>query len=160
MSSREIIEASQESYGKHPNDIYIGFDGDQPLRSSSLGSLYLAGRAFHAGDREMLVPTLVKVGRHNIDREFAIGKLGLGLAVMRSQYWAPHSKLTPFLKAWYDQVEEFTHGFQQGLDFSREASNQVHFYSGSLKSSHWVVSALYGASRRILEMEFSAIPRA
>jgi len=154
MSGAEVIEAFHESYGKHPNEIYIGFDAEKPLRSGSIGSVYLAKRAFQSGDREVLVPMLVKVGRHNIDREFAIGKLVLGLAIMSSQYWAPHSKLAPFLKAWHDQVEEFTHGFQQELDFSREASNQVRFYNRSRESSQWAVPALYGASRRILEMEF------
>lgn len=154
MSAEEVVEAFRESYGSHPNDIYVGFDAEKPLRSGSIGSVYLGKRPFQVGRREVLVPVLIKVGRHNIDREFAIGKLVLGLAIMSSQYWAPHSKLTPFLKAWHDQVDEFTKGFRQEIDFSREAANHVRFYNRSQGSSEWAVPALYGVSRRILEMEF------
>lgn len=156
MSADEVVEAFQESYGQHPSKIYVGFDPEKPLRSGSIGSVYLGKRPFQAGRREVLVPVLIKVGRHNIDREFAIGKLVLGLAIMSSQYWAPHSKLTPFLKAWHDQVDEFTKGFREEIDFSREAANHVRFYNRSQGSSKWAVPALYGVSRRILEMEFVA----
>lgn len=156
MSGDEVVEAFRESYGKHPSEIYAGFDAEKPLRSGSIGSVYIGKRSFQVGNREVLVPVLIKVGRHNIDREFAIGKLVLGLAIMSSQYWAPHSKLTPFLKAWHDQVDEFTKGFREEIDFSSEAANHVRFYNRSLESSEWAVPALYGVSRRILEMEFVA----
>lgn len=154
MDADEVIDAFDESFDKHPNELYFDFDADNPIRSGSIGSVYLAKRAYSAGEHEALVPMLVKVGRHNLDREFAIGKLVLGLAIMSSQYWAPHSKLAPFLKAWHDQVEEFTHGFQEELDFSKEAHNHVRFYNRSLESAQWSVPALYGNSRRILEMEY------
>lgn len=154
MNAEEVVEAFRESYGAHPNEIYADFNAEKPLRSGSIGSVYIGKRSFQMGNREMLVPVLIKVGRHNIDREFAIGKLVLGLAIMSSQYWAPHSKLTPFLQAWHDQVDEFTKGFREEIDFSSEAANHVRFYNRSQGSSEWSVPALYGVSRRVLEMEF------
>lgn len=156
MSADEVVEAFRECFGKHPSDIYVDFDPNKPLRSGSIGSVYIGKRSFQVGHRELLIPVLIKVGRHNIDREFAIGKLVLGLAIMSSQYWAPHSKLTPFLRAWHDQVDEFTEGFRQEIDFSSEAANHIRFYNRSQRSSEWAVPALYGVSRRILEMEFIA----
>ncbi|MDX1497333.1 MAG: AarF/UbiB family protein, partial [Salinisphaeraceae bacterium] len=96
----------------------------------------------------------LKVGRHNLDREFVIGKLVLNLAIMSSQYWAPHSKLAPFLQALQDQVDEFVKGFTRELDFEQEARNHRLFYERSMSSSMWHVPALYASSHRILEMEY------
>ena len=83
-----------------------------------------------------------------------IGKLVLNLAIMSSQYWAPHSKLAPFLQALQDQVDEFVKGFTRELDFEQEARNHRLFYERSMSSSMWHVPALYASSHRILEMEY------
>ena len=99
---------------------------------------------------------MIKVGRHNIDREFVIGKLVLGLAIMSSQYWAPHTKLAPFLRAMQEQVDEFIAGFVEELDFELEARNHERFYERSLKSGMWRVPAIYHHTRRIIEMEYLA----
>jgi hypothetical protein len=103
---------------------------------------------------EVLRPVVIKVGRHNIDREFVIGKLVIALAILSSQYWAPHSKLAPFLRAFLEQVDEFVAGFTQELDFHAEARNQERFRQRSLTGTTWRVPALYSSSRRILEMEY------
>ncbi|WP_420426570.1 AarF/UbiB family protein [Algiphilus sp.] len=156
MSAQEVEQAFLECFGKHPSDLYMGFDAEKPLRSGSIGSVYLAKKPFVENGVEVLRPIIVKVGRHNIDREFAIGKLVIGLAIISSQYWAPHSKLAPFLRALQEQVDEFVAGFLQELDFEDEAQNQLRFYDRAQSSSVWRVPALYGSSRRILEMEFLA----
>lgn len=154
MGAEEVLAAFDECYGVHPEKLYMGFDPDKPLKSGSIGSVYLAKKPFEIDGEDVLIPVVIKVGRHNIDREFVIGKLVIGLAIMSSQYWAPHSKLTPFLKALSEQVEEFVIGFQRELDFHEEARNQMRFYQRSASSRRWHVPAIYGASRRILEMEY------
>jgi predicted unusual protein kinase regulating ubiquinone biosynthesis (AarF/ABC1/UbiB family) len=156
MSPEEVEQAFQESFGKSPNDLYMGFDAEKPLRSGSIGSVYLAKKPFVENGVEVLRLIVVKVGRHHIDREFAIGKLVIGLAILSSQYWAPHSKLAPFLRALQEQVDEFVAGFLQELDFEDEAANQVRFHARAQNTGVWRVPALYGSSRRILEMEFLA----
>jgi ubiquinone biosynthesis protein len=156
MSEEEVNQAFLESYGKLPTELYMGFDAARPLRSGSIGSIYLAKRPFVENGLEVLRPVIVKVGRHHIDREFAIGKMVLGLAILSSQYWAPHSKLAPFLRAMQEQVDEFVAGFMQELDFEDEARNQLRFFERSEGSAAWRVPALYGSSRRVLEMEFIA----
>lgn len=156
MSPEEVEQAFQESFGKSPNELYMGFDAEKPLRSGSIGSVYLAKKPFVENGMEVLRPIVVKVGRHHIDREFAIGKLVIGLAILSSQYWAPHSKLAPFLRALQEQVDEFVAGFLQELDFEDEAANQVRFHARAQNTGVWRVPALYGSSRRILEMEFLA----
>ena len=156
MSPEEVEQAFQESFGKSPHDLYMGFDAEKPLRSGSIGSVYLAKKPFVENGMEVLRPIVVKVGRHHIDREFAIGKLVIGLAILSSQYWAPHSKLAPFLRALQEQVDEFVAGFLQELDFEDEAANQVRFHARAQNTGVWRVPALYGSSRRILEMEFLA----
>ncbi|MDB5973496.1 MAG: AarF/ABC1/UbiB kinase family protein [Nevskia sp.] len=164
MNAEEVNAAFIECFGKLPDKLYMGFEADKPLKSGSIGSVYLAKKPFLEGGREVLRPIIIKVGRHNIDREFAIGKLVIGLAIMSSQYWAPHSKLTPFLRALHEQVDEFVAGFVEELDFEAEARNHQRFYQRSLKGRLWRVPELYGSSRRILEMEYlgdaQSLPRA
>lgn len=154
MSREEVLQAFQECYGQDPHELYMGFDADKPIRSGSIGSIYLAKKPFVIDGEEILKPVIIKVGRHNIDREFTIGKMVLGLAILSSQYWAPHTKLAPFLRALQEQADEFITGFQQELDFQEEARIQSLFYERSLDSVVWRVPALYHASHRILEMEY------
>lgn len=154
MTAEEVRAAFIECYGKPPEKFYLGFEADKPLKSGSIGSVYLAKKPFYENNREVLRPVIIKVGRHNIDREFEIGKLVLGLAIMSTQYWAPHSRLAPFLRAMQEQVDEFVAGFVEELDFEAEAANHQRFYQRSLRGNLFRVPELYGASRRILEMEF------
>ncbi|SFF32837.1 Predicted unusual protein kinase regulating ubiquinone biosynthesis, AarF/ABC1/UbiB family [Fontimonas thermophila] len=154
MSEEEVNQAFLECYGKLPHKMYLDFDPARPVRSGSIGSVYFAKKPFIENGREVLRPVVIKVGRQNIDREFAIGKLVLGLAIMSSQYWAPHSKLTPFLRAMQEQVDEFVAGFVEELDFDQEAESHLRFYQRSLHSRMWRVPELYGHTRRIIEMEY------
>ena len=154
MSEEEVMAAFMECYGKLPHQLFLDFDPAKPVKSGSIGSVYFAKKPFLEEGREVLKPVVIKVGRHNIDREFAIGKMVLGLAIMSSQYWAPHSKLTPFLRAMQEQVDEFVAGFLEELDFEAEAQNHLRFYERSLGSRQWHVPELYGHSHRILEMEY------
>ena len=64
-------------------------------RSSSLW--VLVKKPVVKNGREMLVPVIVKIGRNGLDREFLMGRTVLGVAIISSHYWAPHSKLAPFL---------------------------------------------------------------
>ena len=154
MTEEEVHHAFMECYGKLPNQVFLDFDASRPVKSGSIGSVYLAKKPFLEEGREVLRPVVIKVGRHNIDREFAIGKMVLGLAIMSSQYWAPHSKLTPFLRAMQEQVDEFVAGFVEELDFEAEAQNHLRFYERSQGTRQWRVPELYGHSHRILEMEY------
>lgn len=156
MSAEEVNQAFMECHGQLPTQMYWGFDAEAPVRSGSIGSVYVAKKPFMEDGEEVLRSVVIKVGRHNIDREFAIGKLVLGLAIMSSQYWAPHSKLAPFLRAMQEQVDEFVAGFTQELDFEAEASNHRRFFERSFDSRYWKVPELYGSSNRILEMEYLA----
>jgi ubiquinone biosynthesis protein len=154
MTEDEVVQAFVECHGKPPHKLYLEFDAAKPVKSGSIGSVYFAKKPFLEDGREVLRPVVIKVGRQNIDREFAIGKLVLGLAIMSSQYWAPHSKLTPFLRAMQEQVDEFVAGFMAELDFDAEAANHLRFEQRSLRSNMWRVPQLYGHSRRIIEMEY------
>jgi ubiquinone biosynthesis protein len=156
MNEDEVVQAFVECYGKPPHKLYLDFDPARPVKSGSIGSVYFAKKPFVEDGREVLRPVVVKVGRQNIDREFAIGKLVLGLAIMSSQYWAPHSKLAPFLRAMQEQVDEFVAGFMAELDFDAEAANHLRFQQRSLRSTQWRVPQLYGHSHRIIEMEYLA----
>lgn len=156
MSEEEVNAAFMECYGQLPHRLFLEFDAARPVKSGSIGSVYFAKKPFMEQGREVLRPVVIKVGRHNLDREFAIGKLVLGLAIMSSQYWAPHSKLTPFLRAMQEQVDEFIAGFMEELDFEAEARNHLRFLERSQHSGVWHVPALYGHTRRILEMEYLA----
>lgn len=154
MNEEEVNQAFLECFGALPQTRYLDFDPARPVRSGSIGSVYYAKKPFLEDGREVLRPVVVKVGRQNIDREFAIGKLVLGLAIMSSQYWAPHTKLAPFLRAMQEQVDEFVAGFMEELDFESEARHQLRFYRRSLSSRMWRVPELYASSRRVIEMEY------
>jgi predicted unusual protein kinase regulating ubiquinone biosynthesis (AarF/ABC1/UbiB family) len=154
MTEGEVIDAFIECYGRPPHELYMDFDPARPVKSGSIGSVYVAKKPFLENGLEVLRPVVIKIGRQNLDREFAIGKLVLGLAIMSSQYWAPHSKLTPFLRAMQEQVDEFVAGFTAELDFDQEARNHQRFYERSLHTGLWRVPALYGYTHRIIEMEY------
>jgi len=154
MMGHEVMEAFRQSFGKRPHDMYFGFDVEKPLKSGSIGSVYLARRPIQIEDRELLKRVIVKVGRHNLDREFQMGKMVLGLAIISSQYWAPHSKLAPFLQALQDQADEFVRGFLSELDFREEANRQRRFERWSHNTNIWRVPKVYRSSERVMEMEF------
>jgi ubiquinone biosynthesis protein len=125
MSAQEARAALIESFGRPPEDIYFGFDAERPIKSGSIGSVYLAKKPFTVNGVEHLVPVIIKIGRHNLDREFLMGKTSIGLMLVSSQYWAPHGKLTPFLKAMTEQIDGFVEGFRGELQFEREAEVQA-----------------------------------
>lgn len=154
MSAEEVHAAFLDAYGRLPERMYLDFDAHKPVKSGSIGSIYVAKKAVVEHGRDVLRPVVVKVGRQNIDREFIMGKLVIGLAIMSSHLWAPHSKLEPFLRAMQQQVDELVAGFVDELDFESEAKNQLRFYERSRGSQIWKVPALYSATRRILEMEY------
>jgi len=154
MTAVEVQQAFMEDFGQKPETLYFGFDVNAPIKSGSIGSVFVAKKPLMRGKREILVPVVVKVARHNLEREFAMGSLAIELMLISSQYWAPHSKLRPFLSAMSDQIKEFTKGFEQELDFNREAEIQQRFFERSLGSPVWFVPRLYGGSGRILEMEY------
>jgi hypothetical protein len=112
MSASEVEQAFLECYGELPTERYFGFDASRPIKSGSIASVYLAQKPTTTrGGRQLLQPVVVKVGRHNLEREFLIGKTVIKLAILSSQYWAPHSKLSPFLSSWLGQVDVFVEGF-------------------------------------------------
>ena len=154
MTAEQVRKAFVEDFGQEPESLYYEFDASKPLKSGSIGSVFLAKKAIERNGNAVLVPIVVKVARHNLEREFAMGSLAIELMLISSQYWAPHSKLKPFLKSIALQIKEFTKGFEQELDFSQEADTQQRFYERSLHSHVWNVPKVYGASGRIIEMEF------
>ncbi|MFD2230636.1 AarF/UbiB family protein [Alkalimarinus sediminis] len=154
MLPEDVMQAFMEVFGKSPQEIYFNFDIEKPLKSGSIGSVYLAKKPMIKNGVEVLVPVIVKVARHNLEREFQMGSLAIELMLMSSQYWAPHSKLLPFLSAMSEQIKEFTKGFEQELNFEDEAAIQRRFITRSQKSNVWHVPQLYFSSGRILEMEF------
>lgn len=154
MSSEEARNALIESLGKPPEQIYFGFDANKPLKSGSIGSVYLAKKPILINNVEHLVPVVIKIGRHNLDREFLMGKTSIGLMVLSSQYWAPHGKLTPFLKALTDQIDVFVEGFRGELQFQREAEIQSRFSKRSKNSQVWSVPEVYTSTERVIEMEY------
>jgi len=154
MSPEDVMQAFMEVHGKPPQEIYFNFEIEKPLKSGSIGSVYLAKKPIIKNGVEILVPVVVKVARHNLEREFQMGTLAIELMLMSSQYWAPHSKLLPFLSAMSDQMKEFTKGFEQELNFEDEALIQQRFVDRAQKSQVWHVPQLYFSSNRILEMEY------
>jgi ubiquinone biosynthesis protein len=154
MSSEEARNALIESLGKPPEQVYFGFDANKPLKSGSIGSVYLAKKPILINNVEHLVPVVIKIGRHNLDREFLMGKTSIGLMVLSSQYWAPHGKLTPFLKALTDQIDVFVEGFRGELQFQREAEIQSRFSKRSKNSQVWSVPEVYTSTERVIEMEY------
>ena len=155
MTAAEVEQAFLECYGVLPTERYFGFDASRPLKSGSIASVYLAQKPMEdRRGKQVLTPVVVKVGRHNLEREFLIGKTVIKLAILSSQYWAPHSKLSPFLSSWLDQVDVFVEGFREELDFEAEARNQARFARRAGLSDRWHVPAVYHGTRRIIEMEF------
>jgi ubiquinone biosynthesis protein len=154
MSAQEARAALIESFGRPPEDIYFGFDAERPIKSGSIGSVYLAKKPFTVNGVEHLVPVIIKIGRHNLDREFLMGKTSIGLMLVSSQYWAPHGKLTPFLKAMTEQIDGFVEGFRGELQFEREAEVQAAFSRRARTSTVWRVPEVYRATPRVIEMEY------
>jgi ubiquinone biosynthesis protein len=154
MSAQEARAALIESFGRPPEDIYFGFDAERPIKSGSIGSVYLAKKPFTVNGVEHLVPVIIKIGRHNLDREFLMGKTSIGLMLVSSQYWAPHGKLTPFLKAMTEQIDGFVEGFRGELQFEREAEVQAAFSRRARSSTVWRVPEVYRATPRVIEMEY------
>ena len=154
MAPAEVRQAFMESLGKRPEELYFQFDVSKPLKSGSIGSVYLAKKPIERDGMEMLVPVIVKVARHNLEREFEMGSLAIELMLISSQYWAPHSKLLPFLASMAEQIREFTRGFEQELNFEAEAEVQRRFAERAANSSAWHVPGVFSVSGRILEMEF------
>jgi serine/threonine protein kinase len=143
-----------ESFGQPPEAIYFGFNADGPLKSGSIGSVYLAKKPVTMNGVEQLVPVIVKIARYNLDREFLMGKTSIGLMLLSSHYWAPHGKLAPFLKAMSTQIDGFIEGFRGELQFGREAEVQARFWQHARHSSVWRVPRVYRAAERVIEMEF------
>ncbi len=154
MSPEEVMETFQEAFGKSPHQCYFGFDPRRPIKSGSIGSVFLAKKPIIQDGREVLLPVIVKIGRYRLDREFLMGKTALGLTILSSQYWAPHSKLAPFLEALQKQVDEFIKGFQNELNFLEEAQNQERFFQYSCESMVWRVPRVFAATPKVLEMEY------
>ena len=154
MTPDEVTQAFIESKGKPPQELYFNFDVDKPLKSGSIGSVYVAKKPMMQDGVEVLVPVIVKVARHNLEREFQMGSLAIELMLISSQYWAPHSKLLPFLEAMSEQIKEFSRGFEQELNFEEEARVQNRFAGRARQSSSWHVPEVYDVTGRILEMEF------
>jgi len=99
MTALEVTAAFEECMGRKPHECYFEFDIDKPIKSGSIGSVYLAKKPISRNGREELKPVIVKIGRNGLDREFMLGRTVLGVAIISSHYWAPHSKLAPFLAA-------------------------------------------------------------
>ncbi|MBF0120008.1 MAG: phosphotransferase [Desulfobacterales bacterium] len=154
MSAQEVMDAFYECVGKNPYECYFGFNPHNPLKSGSIGSVYLAKKPVMIKGKEVLIPVIIKVARCNLDREFLMGKTVIGLALLSTHYWAPHSKLAPFFESILKQVDEFVKGFQRELDFMQEAKIQQRFAERSKKSFVWHVPKIYFASRKVLEMEY------
>jgi tRNA A-37 threonylcarbamoyl transferase component Bud32 len=83
-----------------------------------------------------------------------MGKASIGLMLLSSQYWAPHGKLTPFLKAMTAQIDGFIEGFRSELQFEREAAIQARFAQRVRHSAQWHVPRVYASSERVIEMEY------
>jgi len=71
MSPNEVYQAFVEDYGQKPETRYFGFDVDNPIKSGSIGSVFVAKKPINQGEGEVLVPIVVKVARHNLEREIA-----------------------------------------------------------------------------------------
>jgi len=155
MTPGEVEQAFLESFGEPPGKRYYNFDASKPLKSGSIASVYVAERpVLNRRGRQELQSVVVKVGRHNLEREFIIGKTVIKLAILSSQYWAPHSKLSPFLSSWLDQVDIFVEGFRAELDFEAEAAVQSRFAERANYTGGWHVPRVYQTTRRVIEMEY------
>ncbi|MEP5569379.1 MAG: AarF/UbiB family protein, partial [Halioglobus sp.] len=140
MTPAEVEQAFLECYGELPGKRYYDFDASKPLKSGSIATVYVAEKPVrNRRGRQELKTVVVKVGRHNLEREFLIGKTVIKLAILSSQYWAPHSKLSPFLSSWLDQVDVFVEGFRAELDFEAEAKVQARFAERANYTGGWHV---------------------
>lgn len=155
MTPAEVEQAFLESFGEMPGKRYYDFDASKPLKSGSIASVFVAEKpVLNRRGRQELKTVVVKVGRHNLEREFVIGKTVIKLAILSSQYWAPHSKLSPFLSSWLDQVDLFVDGFRAELDFEAEAQVQARFAERARYTGGWHVPSVYQTTRRVIEMEY------
>jgi len=154
MPAGEMLSALQQSFGLAPQQRYFGLDPAAPIRSGSIASVYLAKKPVVHRDREVLVPVILKVARDDLEREFFIGEKVLELAILSTHYWAPHSKISPFLEAWVDQVRQWSAGFKKELDFRKEASVQQRFNRLACGSRIWSAPRVYASTDRVLEMEY------
>ena len=154
MTAAEVYGAFEECYGKKPHECYFDFDVACPIKSGSIGSVYLAKKPVVESGQEYLKPVIIKIARKGLDREFLLGKTVLSVAIISTHYWAPHSKLAPFLEAMQQQAEEFAKGFQRELDFAKEAENQQRFAERSRNSLFWNVPEIFSCTGRIIEMEY------
>ena len=155
MAPWEVEQAFIESFGEPPSKRYYDFDASRPLKSGSIASVYVAQKpVVNRRGRQELKTVVVKVGRHNLEREFLIGKTVIKLAILSSQYWAPHSKLAPFLASWQEQVDVFVEGFRAELDFEAEARVQSKFAQRARYTGGWFVPEVYQTTRRVIEMEY------
>ncbi|MDX1453753.1 MAG: AarF/UbiB family protein, partial [Oleiphilaceae bacterium] len=101
-----------------------------------------------------LPPFVLLFHLNNLGVLLPLASLAIELMLISSQYWAPHSKLRPFLSAMAEQIKEFTRGFEQELDFNHEALIQQRFFERSLESPVWYVPRVYESAARVLEMEY------
>ncbi|QFU75957.1 AarF/ABC1/UbiB kinase family protein [Halioglobus maricola] len=155
MAPWEVEQAFKECFGESPSKRYYDFDASKPLKSGSIASVYVAQKpVLNRRGKQELQTLVVKVGRHNLEREFLIGKTVIKLAILSSQYWAPHSKLSPFLSSWLDQVDVFVEGFRAELDFEAESAVQTRFGERARYTGGWHVPEVYATTRRIIEMEY------
>lgn len=155
MTPAEVEQAFMESFGELPGQRYYNFDASKPLKSGSIASVFVAEKPVrNRRGRQELKTLVVKVGRHNLEREFIIGKTVIKLAILSSQYWAPHSKLSPFLSSWLDQVDVFVEGFRAELDFEAEAAVQARFAERAGYTGGWHVPQVYQTTRRVIEMQY------
>lgn len=156
MDAAEVIQAFKESFGCLPSDMYFDFNPAKPLKSGSIGSVFIAHKpVIGENGEQILKKVLVKVGRHNLEREFLMGKASIGLVLLSTHYWAPHSKIAPFLEDLLKQLDEFIHGFEQELDFEAEAEIQTRFWLRCGVDGPVRVPEVYRSSRRVIEMEFA-----
>jgi len=154
MPADQMLHALQESFGNSPRERYFGLNPRAPIRSGSIASVYLAKKPVQHPEGEMLVPVVLKVARDDLEREFVIGEKVLELAILSTHYWAPHSKISPFLEAWMDQVRQWSVGFKGELDFRKEAFVQQSFSRLAGNSRIWAAPKIYAATDRVLEMEY------
>jgi len=154
MPADQVLRALEASFGQPPSERYVGLQPDRPLQSGSIASVYLARKIVVDRGREILVPVILKVAREDLEREFLVGEKVLELALLSTHYWAPHSKLSPFLEAWTDQLRQWSRGFRKELDFRSEAEIQESFRRLGDGSRIWSAPQIFAATDRVLEMEY------
>ncbi|MBK7506945.1 MAG: phosphotransferase [Comamonadaceae bacterium] len=154
MSAQEARAALIESFGRPPEDIYFGFDAERPIKSGSIGSVYLAKKPFTVNGVEHLVPVIIKIGRHNLDREFLMGKTSIGLMLVSSQYWAPHGKLTPLPESHDRADRRLRRGLSRRAAVRARGRGAGGLFAPRRSSTVWRVPEVYRATPRVIEMEY------